>query len=261
MAQRILGPLAWLAFATTELDAVSIMSIGLGSRAALLSTLIPLCLGLALASLIRPPQGAPVLRMMLSGASSLALITLLVLTHLASSQPRPFPIASPVSGSWYALQAGPSPLINHHWYALAQQDAVDIVQLKGSVSHRSNGASLTDYFAFEQPVRSPRTCTVAAVTSDRPDQPIGSTDSHHPAGNLVVLQLAPRRFLLLAHLKAGSVHLHSGERVIAGDLVGLVGNSGNTSEPHLHMQAMDHPTLESSKHSHPLGLINVELNR
>jgi murein DD-endopeptidase MepM/ murein hydrolase activator NlpD len=43
--------------------------------------------------------------------------------------------------------------------------------------------------------------------------------------------------VLLAHLKQGSVAVKGGQRVAAGDIVGAVGNSGNTDEPHLHVHA------------------------
>ena len=57
----------------------------------------------------------------------------------------------------------------------------------------------------------------------------------HPAGNHVVLQTAAQEFVYLAHMQQGSLRVKEGERVAEGDLLGLTGNSGNSSEAHLHI--------------------------
>jgi murein DD-endopeptidase MepM/ murein hydrolase activator NlpD len=66
-------------------------------------------------------------------------------------------------------------------------------------------------------------------------------------GNHVIQELAPGQYGLYAHMQPGSVKVKSGDTVKAGQLLGLVGNSGNTSAPHLHFHVMDRPaTLASS---------------
>jgi murein DD-endopeptidase MepM/ murein hydrolase activator NlpD len=58
----------------------------------------------------------------------------------------------------------------------------------------------------------------------------------------VVLALdAPAVFVVLAHLRRGSVAVRPGQRVTTGALVGRCGNSGNSTQPHVHVQAMDGP--------------------
>ena len=59
------------------------------------------------------------------------------------------------------------------------------------------------------------------------------------AGNHVVEDLGGGRFALYAHLRHGSVRVHTGDVVARGDVLGHVGNSGNSSEPHLHFHVMD----------------------
>ena len=58
-------------------------------------------------------------------------------------------------------------------------------------------------------------------------------------GNSVVLDLGHGRFALYAHLQPGSVRVRAGERVTRGQVIGLVGNSGNSVAPHLHFHVMD----------------------
>jgi murein DD-endopeptidase MepM/ murein hydrolase activator NlpD len=68
-------------------------------------------------------------------------------------------------------------------------------------------------------------------------------DLKQPAGNQVVIQIAEGRYVLLAHMKNGSVAVKEGDEVAIGDRVGALGNSGNSSMPHLHLQVQSHPEL------------------
>jgi len=60
-------------------------------------------------------------------------------------------------------------------------------------------------------------------------------------GNAVILDLGGGNYALYAHLKPGSVKVHAGDKVTPGQVLGLVGNSGNTIAPHLHFQVMSSP--------------------
>src|SRR5207249_3032757 len=72
--------------------------------------------------------------------------------------------------------------------------------------------------------------------SELPDHAPGAMDFAHPPGNHVVLRCGSAR-VLLAHLKQGSVAVSLGEAIRTGQIVGRVGNSGGTREPHLHLGA------------------------
>ncbi len=65
-------------------------------------------------------------------------------------------------------------------------------------------------------------------------------------GNAVVLDLGDGRFALYAHLQPGSLRVHEGDRVKRGQVLGLVGNSGNSVAPHLHFHVMDSPSALDS---------------
>ena len=60
-------------------------------------------------------------------------------------------------------------------------------------------------------------------------------------GNSVVLDLGSRRFALYAHLQPGSITVKAGDRVQRGQVLGKVGNTGNSVAPHLHFHVMDGP--------------------
>jgi hypothetical protein len=61
-------------------------------------------------------------------------------------------------------------------------------------------------------------------------------------GNAVILDLGGGRFALYAHLQPGSIRVHEGDTVKRGDVLGLVGNTGNSDAPHLHFHVMDGPS-------------------
>jgi len=68
------------------------------------------------------------------------------------------------------------------------------------------------------------------------------------AGNHVIIDLAGRvGFVALVHLRTGSIQVGVGEAVIAGQPVAQCGNSGNSTQPHLHLQAMDSLDLTNSR--------------
>ncbi len=68
------------------------------------------------------------------------------------------------------------------------------------------------------------------------------------AGNHVVIATRPRGpFVLVAHLQRGSVSVAVGSEVDAGDAIGLGGNSGNSTEPHVHVQVTDSTDWENAR--------------
>ncbi len=65
-------------------------------------------------------------------------------------------------------------------------------------------------------------------------------------GNHVIQEIAPAHYALYAHMIPGSVKVKTGEMLKSGQVIGLVGNSGNSSAPHLHFHVMDGPSALGS---------------
>ena len=63
------------------------------------------------------------------------------------------------------------------------------------------------------------------------------------AGNVTVIELESGQFVVLAHLRQGSLQVENGDSVQTGDMLARVGNSGNTTMPHLHLQVQTHSDL------------------
>jgi hypothetical protein len=102
---------------------------------------------------------------------------------------------------------------------------------------------LRNWFGYGARVLAVADATVVHAINDLPDQipgalPQGITVAQAD-GNGVVLRLADGRYVFYGHMIPGSVTVKAGDRVHRGQQLGLVGNSGNSSAPHLHLHVMD----------------------
>ena len=147
----------------------------------------------------------------------------------------------PLEGGAYAVLQGGNSLVSnsfHHWFP-SDRYGLDLVKLNG-LGNRARGiapARLDDYASYDVAVHSPCAGVVEEVVNDVPDNPPGATDPQHRSGNHVQLRCGAL-LVLLAHLRRESVVVTAGTPVRSGQLVGRIGNSGNTSEPHLHVSAV-----------------------
>lgn len=148
------------------------------------------------------------------------------------------PLRFPLRGEWYVVQGG-GRFLNHHYSFRDQRAAVDLVRT-GRWGTRTRAPGLSDlrtYAAYGQPVYSPCDGVVASTFDALEDQvPGGPLRYCPPAGNSVVIDTGAE-LVRLCHLRPGTVTVGQGDVVKTGQLVGQVGNSGNSSEPHLHVQA------------------------
>ena len=156
----------------------------------------------------------------------------------------PVTIVSPLREEWYVSQGGRAELVNYHYVTSAQRDAVDIVQVVDGRTHPPAITDLDSYHIFGAPLLAPASGVVTSVVDGLADQPIGSADYEQQAGNHLVIDISEGRYLLLAHLREGSINVDVGDRVTAGQVIAQVGNSGNTTEPHVHIQALNLPSFE-----------------
>jgi hypothetical protein len=131
---------------------------------------------------------------------------------------------------------------------LGQRFAVDFAALLDDEgrSHDGDPSQSASYFDYDQPVLAVGDGTVVAATDDLPDQ-VPNQNTPVPleeaGGNEVILQLDSGVYVGYGHLKPGSVRVEPGRRVRAGEVLGLLGNSGNSTGPHLHLQVMTDPSF------------------
>jgi len=157
----------------------------------------------------------------------------------------------PFEGEWLVYWGGSNVLLNYHYEHESQRYAYDFVQAKDGYTYNGDPANNESYYAFGKPVLAPAEGIVVAVINDIDDNaPVGVMNEKEPAGNLVVIDHGGNEYSFLAHLKKGSVTKKPGDKVKRGEEIGLLGNSGNSSEPHLHYQVSDGADLFSSRSIH-----------
>jgi hypothetical protein len=148
------------------------------------------------------------------------------------------PLDGPIAVAW----GGATLRANYHAVLADQRWAYDLLVTVDGRSFRGDGSRLEDYHVFGRPVLAPSPGVVRVVRDGEPDGPIGQWRVFRAAGNHVVVQVAEREFLFISHLQKGSIAVAQGDRVAAGQPIARVGNSGNSSEPHVHLHLQDTPT-------------------
>ena len=127
---------------------------------------------------------------------------------------------------------------------VAQRFAIDwmLVGPNGD-THRRDMTGNESYWGFGQPVLAVADGEVTEVVDTIPDHPPHVLPAvvtlANIAGNHVILQIAPRRYVLYAHLEHGSVRVRLHERVRRGRAIAKLGDSGQADAPHLHLHVVD----------------------
>ncbi|MGW9552685.1 M23 family metallopeptidase [Citricoccus zhacaiensis] len=182
----------------------------------------------------------------------------------------------PVRGRWIACNSPGSRVPSHGVRAHGQMYAVDLlldaadeVTDDSTATAPSPGWSLRgrkpeDYPSYGAPVVAMASGTVVHVTDRLRDHRARDSwptliwmmtlegflrvlgGARRILGNRVIVRHDDGTYAAYAHLRNGSAAVRPGDRVDAGQLLGQVGNTGNTSEPHLHVQLMDRPRPESA---------------
>ena len=163
-------------------------------------------------------------------------------------------ILSPLAGAgWAAINGCCAPNIHRNVRVgagtlIAQPElfAIDWVQLDGARIFAGDGKANTDYAYFGPPLRAVADGTVVATrdgmeesTPFAPVTTVKKPDDY--GGNHIVLEIAPGVYAFYAHLQPGSLKVKVGDRVTAGAVIGSLGNSGNSTAPHLHFGLVDSP--------------------
>ncbi|MCX5208664.1 M23 family metallopeptidase [Kitasatospora sp. NBC_00240] len=168
-----------------------------------------------------------------------------------TSRTAPLNLAPPVRpGTWYSSESccgnthhrrGLGP-INGRFY-VPQRFAIDWYRVgEQGQTWEGDPTQLTSYLSYRQPVVAAAGGRVVEVQDGVPDNQPPVTPPVPPiqdtVGNHITLEVAPGRYLLYAHLEPGSLNVREGECVEPGQVLGLIGNSGNSTTPHLHFQVM-----------------------
>jgi hypothetical protein len=182
--------------------------------------------------------------------------------RLAIAETSPMAVASdapvigpPLRGGPWLAANGPSNASGHRRAMIpidalpriAQRFAIDYIRVNDAAERRFVGDSLknSSYIAYGNDAIAVADGRVVAVKDSIPENVPGITSRAVPitletvGGNHVILDIGGGHYAFYAHLQPGSIRVRVGDRVRTGQMLGLVGNSGNSTEPHLHFHVSD----------------------
>ncbi|XZF16699.1 peptidoglycan DD-metalloendopeptidase family protein [Chitinophagaceae bacterium MMS25-I14] len=141
----------------------------------------------------------------------------------------------PFNGEWTVTWGGDTKEQNYHVESEAQKNAFDILITDANGStHKTDGKTNKDYYAFGKELSAPCDGEVVLVVDGVKDNVPGVLNPVYVPGNTVIIKTANDEYLFFAHFKQHSIVVKEGQKVKQGQKLGLCGNSGNSSEPHLH---------------------------
>lgn len=163
-------------------------------------------------------------------------------------------ITTPLRGGVWLAANGPSAESGHRRamvplegsYYIAQRFAIDWVKVDDR-GRTFTGDSLknSSYYAYGNDALAVADGIVTEIKDGIPENVPGLNSRAVPitletvGGNHVIIDIGGGHFAFYAHLQPGTIKVRMGERVKRGQLLGLVGNSGNSTEPHLHFHVSD----------------------
>jgi len=154
-------------------------------------------------------------------------------------------LSLPLKGSWLVFWGGDTRELNQHHDVPNQRFALDLLGVgEGGKTQQGEGSRNEDFYAFGREVLAPADGTVIEVIDGVRDNTPGSMNPYSALGNCVTIQHREGEVSVLAHLKRGSIVVKVGDKVKRGQLLGKCGNSGNSSEPHLHYHVQNSPVLQ-----------------
>ncbi|WP_370088448.1 peptidoglycan DD-metalloendopeptidase family protein [Ekhidna sp.] len=141
----------------------------------------------------------------------------------------------PFKDEWTVFWGGETKEQNYHVDYPNQKGAFDlIITDKNGKSFKGDGKTNEDYYAFGKELIAPCDGEIVLVVDGVKDNKPGELNPTYVPGNTVIIKTEKDEFFFFAHFKQNSIVLKQGDKVKQGDLLGLCGNSGNSSEPHLH---------------------------
>jgi Peptidase family M23 len=166
----------------------------------------------------------------------------------------PVVLGPPLRGKGYVAADGCCDSIRHvrallaidGRFHLSQRFAIDWEQIDDKNTLVTGDLKVpANYHIYGKPILAVADGTVVGTRNDLKDQVPGALPANLPLdeadGNFVVLDIGSGLFVNYAHMRPGGVRVKLGQKVRRGDVIGEVGNTGNTLAPHMHLHVMDNP--------------------
>lgn len=153
----------------------------------------------------------------------------------------------PAEGTWLTVWGGDTKAQNYHIVHRAQRGAFDFLIVGDqNKTYKGHGTKNEDYYAFGQPLYAVCDATVVQVITGVNDNQPGVMNPAQVLGNSITLKTDNNEYIVYAHFQKGTVAVSEGQKVSKGTYLGNCGNSGNSSEPHLHLHVQDGPDVHTA---------------
>jgi len=134
---------------------------------------------------------------------------------------------------------------------LPERFAIDWVKVGPNGDSHDGTARNENWWGYNEPIHAVADGVVTQVVDGMPENTPRvlpqKVTLDNIAGNYVIVRIAANRYVTYAHLKTASIKVRTNERVRRGQVLGLLGNSGNATGPHLHFQVTDGDSVLQSE--------------
>lgn len=139
----------------------------------------------------------------------------------------------PFEEEWYTATGGRTHLEGrHHFITRGQRYAYDLLIVIDRKSHSGDGSKNEDYYCFGKRLNAPGAGKVIDMVNNIEDNQPGTVRNN--SGNYIIIDHLNGESSIMVHFKKGSIIVSVGDTVVQGQEVGKAGNSGNSTQPHLH---------------------------
>lgn len=151
----------------------------------------------------------------------------------------------PFEGQWLVVNGGLDRKRSHSWSIWPQRYAYDfVIQDEGEKTYANDNKRLEDYYCYGKNIIAPAGGEVIEAVDKHPNSSVygnGRVDckAKDIRGNFLIIKHKENEYSTIAHIQPGSISVRAGDKVIRGQIIARCGNTGNTTEPHIHFQLND----------------------
>ena len=158
----------------------------------------------------------------------------------------------PFNNLWFVEYGGIKKKDSHSWNIISQRYAYDLEIRKDNLPYHDDYKKIDNYYSYLEDVICPYDGWVISVENKYKNTRIIENrpvinDINDPCGNHIIIKHPHNEYSFLCHLEKDTITVKEGDLVKEGDILGKVGNSGNTQGPHIHFHIQNSPDIVSGK--------------
>ncbi len=158
----------------------------------------------------------------------------------------------PCNGEWYVEYGGTKKSNSHSWDILSQRYAYDLEIRKNDLPYHDDYKENKNYYSYLKNIICPCDGWVIKVENSYDNTRILENrpvinDIKDPCGNHIIIKHPHNEYSFICHLEKNTITVHEGDLVKEGEILGKVGNSGNTQGPHIHFHLQNSPDIITGK--------------